>query len=70
MRFNLPFFAMNVNRDLADVLARTRALVAEARQVRRANQDLYQQSRQAVVDALTQLQAQKELLQGITPRRR
>jgi hypothetical protein len=61
---------MNINSDLASVLARTRALVAESRQVRLSNQDLYQQSRQAAVNAHTQLQAQKELLQGITVGRR
>jgi hypothetical protein len=56
---------MNTNPDLAGLLARTRALVAESRQVRMSNQELYQRSRQAAVDARTSLQAQRELLQGL-----
>jgi hypothetical protein len=60
---------MNANSDLASILAKTRALVAESRQVRRSNQDLYQQSRQAAVNAHTQLQAQMEQLKGITTKR-
>jgi hypothetical protein len=60
---------MNANSDLASILAKTRALVAESRQVRRSNQDLYQQSRQAAVNAHTQLQAQMEQLKGIKTKR-
>lgn len=57
---------MNTNPDLAGLLARTRALVAESRQVRMSNQELYRRSRQAAADAQTLLRAQRELLQGIT----
>ncbi|MBD0255714.1 MAG: hypothetical protein ICV83_08340 [Cytophagales bacterium] len=57
---------MNTNPDLAGLLARTRALVAESRQVRMSNQELYMRSRQAAADAQTLLQAQRERLQGIT----
>ncbi len=56
---------MNTNPDLAGLLARTRALVAESRQVRMSNQELYLRSRQAATDAQTSLQAQRELLQGL-----
>ena len=56
---------MNTHHDLADLLARTRALVAESKQVRMANQDLYRQSYQAAIDARTQLHAYKQLLQDI-----
>ncbi len=61
---------MNTNPDLAGLLARTRALVAESRQVRMSNQELYHRSRQAAADAQTLLQAQRERLQGITTRNR
>ncbi len=57
---------MNTNPDLAGLLARTRALVAESRQVRMSNQDLYLRSRQAAASAQTSLQAQRERLQGIS----
>jgi hypothetical protein len=57
---------MNPNPDLAGLLARTQALVAESRQVRMSNQELYRRSRQAAADAQTLLRAQRELLQGIT----
>ncbi len=57
---------MNTNPDIAGLLARTRALVAESRQVRMSNQELYRRSRQAADDAQTCLRAQRELLQGIT----
>jgi uncharacterized protein (DUF3084 family) len=56
---------MNTNPDLAGLLARTQALVAESRQVRMSNQDLYLRSRQAAADAQNCLQAQREQLQGI-----
>lgn len=57
---------MNTNPDLAGLLARTQALVAESRQVRMSNQELYRRSRQAAADAQTSLRAQRELLQDIT----
>ncbi len=57
---------MNTNPDLAGLLARTRALVAESRQVRMSNQELYHRSRQAAADVRTSLQAHRELLQGLT----